>query len=124
VRAKTVQEYIDAALPASRANLKTLRAILKKVAPRATEAIKWGTPVLEQGRILFAYKAHKAHINFMPTSSALKPFAPDLAGHKTGKDTIQLPHSAPIPKALIRKIAALRVKQVLEEGAIWRMRGK
>ncbi|HXC59043.1 MAG TPA: DUF1801 domain-containing protein [Steroidobacteraceae bacterium] len=123
-RAKTVQEYVDSAPPASRANLKALRALLRKTAPRATEAIKWGSPVLEQERILFAYKAHKAHINFMPTGSALRPFASELAGYKTGKDTIQLPHAVPIPKALIRRIAALRVKQVLEEGALWMGRGK
>lgn len=123
-RAKTVEEYIDAAPLASHANLKELRSILRKVAPRATEAIKWGSPVLEQERILFAYKAHKGHINFMPTSSALKPFAAELASYKTGKDTIQLPHTVPIPKALIRKIAALRVKQVLEDGALWMGRRK
>lgn len=119
-RAKTVQEYIDAAPPAAQKNLRELRAILKKVAPRATEAIKWGTPVMEQGRILFSYKAHKAHTNFMPTHSALRHFAAELAGYRTGRDTVQLPHAAPVPKALVRKIAALRVKQVVEEGALWR----
>lgn len=36
-----------------------IRSILKNVAPHATEALKWGKPVLEEGRILFSYAAYK-----------------------------------------------------------------
>ena len=86
--------------------------------PGATEAIKWGSPVLEQERILFAYTAHKSHMNFMPTGSAMTPFKEELAAFRTGKDTIQFPYDKPLPKALIRRIAKHRVKQV-EEGAKW-----
>jgi uncharacterized protein YdhG (YjbR/CyaY superfamily) len=120
-RAKTVSEYIAAAPVAAQKNLRELRTLLSKVAPRATEAIKWGVPVLEEKRILFSYSAHRAHINFMPTGSSMQPFKADLEGYKTGKDTIQLPHNDPIPKALIRKIASHRLKQV-NEGALWMSR--
>lgn len=97
-----------------------LRALLREVAPRATEALKWGSPILEERRILFAYSAYKTHLNFMPTKPAMKPFAKELAGYKTGKDTIQFPYGKPLPKALIRKIAVFRVKQVRETDARWR----
>jgi uncharacterized protein YdhG (YjbR/CyaY superfamily) len=123
-RAKTVSEYIAAAPVAAQKNLRDLRALLSKVAPDAAEAIKWGVPVLEEERILFSYSAHRAHINFMPTGSALRPFKAELEAYKTGKDTIQLPHQDPIPKALIRKIATYRLKQVKEEGALWMSRRK
>jgi uncharacterized protein YdhG (YjbR/CyaY superfamily) len=123
-RAKTVSEYIAAAPVAAQKNLRELRALLSKVAPGATEAIKWGVPVLEEERILFSYSAHRAHINFMPTGSALAPFRAELEAYKTGKDTIQLPHQDSIPKALIRKIATYRLKQVKEEGALWMSRRK
>jgi uncharacterized protein YdhG (YjbR/CyaY superfamily) len=75
--------------------------------------------VFEEGRILFAYAAFKAHINFMPTPSAMKPFAKDLAKYKTGKGSIQLPYDKPIPKALIRKIAIFRVKELREKDVKW-----
>jgi uncharacterized protein YdhG (YjbR/CyaY superfamily) len=123
-RAKTVSEYIAAAPAAARKNLRELRAILSKVAPDATEAFKWGAPALEEERILFSYSAHRAHINFMPTGSAMRPFKAELEAYKTGKDTIQLPHHDPIPKALIRKIAAYRLTQVREEWAMWMSRRK
>jgi uncharacterized protein YdhG (YjbR/CyaY superfamily) len=117
-RPATVSAYIDAAPPEAQSKLRQLRALLQDVAPGATEAIKWGSPVLEQERILFAYTAHKSHMNFMPTGSAMTPFKEELAAFRTGKDTIQFPYDKPLPKALIRRIAKHRVKQV-EEGAKW-----
>jgi len=116
---RTVDEYIENAPAESQRTLRELRAILRKVAPKATEAIKWGSPVFEQGRILFSYTAHKSHLNFMPTKPALEPFMDELSGFKMGKDTIQFPYGQPLPRALIRRIAAFRVKQVKDHDARW-----
>ncbi len=118
IKPATVSDYIGAAPKEAQARLREIRAILKKVAPGATEAIKWGSPVLVAERILFAYTAHKSHMNFMPTGSALLPFKDELTQYKTGKDTVQFPYRLPLPKPLIRKIAKYRVKQV-REGARW-----
>jgi len=118
----TVTEYIDAAPKEAKVKLLELRDILKEIAPDATESLKWGSPVFEEKRILFAYSAFKSHLNFMPTHSALEPFKKDLADYKTGKDTIQFSYSKPLPKSLIKKIAAFRVKEVRENGALWMTR--
>ena len=115
----TVTEYIAAAPKGARQRLREIRSVLKKVAPGATETLKWGSPVLEERRILFSYSAHKSHINFMPTGPALEPFRKDLARYKTGKDTIQFPYDKPLPKALLRRIATYRVKQVRGKDARW-----
>ncbi len=103
----------------AREKLRELRDILKEVAPDATKSLKWGSPVFEEKRILFSYSAFKSHLNFMPTHSSLQPFEKELTDYKTGKDTIQFPYSKPLPKTLIRKIAAFRVKEVRENGALW-----
>ena len=118
----TVDEYIEAAPEQAQRKLREIRAVLKKVAPGATEALKWRSPVFEEERILFAYTAYKSHLNFMPTQPALEPFKKELAEYKTGKDTIQFPYDKPLPKALIRKIATYRVKQVRNEDARWMYR--
>src|SRR5262245_55446864 len=107
---KTVDEYIDAAPENARKTLREIRAILKQAAPKATEKLKWGSPVFEEKRILFAFSAFKDHVNFMPTHSSLTPFEKELADYTTGKDTIQFPYDKPLPKALIKKIAAYRAK--------------
>ena len=115
----TVDEYIKAAPKEAQKKLRAIRAVLKKVAPKAKEGLKWGYPVFEEGRILFSYSAHKSHVNFSPTGPAMKPFKEELAEFKTGKDTIQFPYDEPLPKALIRKIAAFRARQVKEADARW-----
>jgi uncharacterized protein YdhG (YjbR/CyaY superfamily) len=115
---ETVDQYINAAPVEAQKKLREIRALLKKIAPKATEALKWGSPVLIEKRILFAYSAFRTHLNFMPTRSALIPFKKELSHYKTGKDTIQFPYDQPLPKALIKKIATYRVKEV-KAGALW-----
>jgi uncharacterized protein YdhG (YjbR/CyaY superfamily) len=117
--ATTVAGYIAGAPKEARPKLREIRAILKRVAPNAIEALKWGSPVFEESRILFSFSAHKSHLNFVPTQPAMEPFKKELAGYKTGKDSIQFPYDRPLPKSLIRKIAAYRVKQVRETDARW-----
>lgn len=118
----TIIEYINSAPKEAQEKLNEIRAILKKVAPNATETMKWGSPVFEEKRILFSYSAFKSHLNFMPTHSALEPFKEELAGYKTGKDTIQFPYNEPLPAELILKIAAFRVNDVRENDALWMYR--
>lgn len=118
-RPTTVSEYIDSAPREARDHLLEIRSILKKVAPDATETLKWGKPVLEEKRILFSYAAYKSHLNFMPTGPAIEPFKKELGDYKTGKDTIQFPYDKPLPNALLRRIATYRVKQVRENDARW-----
>ena len=115
----TVDEYIEQAPAPAQERLRELRAILRSVAPGATEALKWGYPVFEQGRILFAYAAFRKHINFMPTPATLAHFRTELGDWTTGTMTMQLPHDRPLPKALIKRIAEHRVTDLLEHDARW-----
>ena len=56
-KSATITEYINSAPTEAREKLKELRAILQEVAPEAKESIKWGSPVFEENRILFAFAA-------------------------------------------------------------------
>lgn len=115
----TIDEYIVSAPKESQEKLFELRTILREVAPNATEVIKWGNPVFEEKRILFAFAAFKSHLNFIPTPSAMKPFEEELANYKTGKGSIQFPYDKPLPKELIFKIAAYRAKELREKDVRW-----
>jgi uncharacterized protein YdhG (YjbR/CyaY superfamily) len=118
-RPKTVAEYIDAAPKESRAKLKEMRGILKKAAPGASEAIKWGAPTLAYKRILFAYNAIKGNISFMPTPPVIKAFAKEIKGYASGKATVKVPLEKPLPKSLITKMAKYRVKESKEKDVRW-----
>ncbi len=120
-RPTTIAEYIRAAPPQGQPHLRKLYAILKTVAPDAEEAIKWGTPFFVEPRFLFAFSAHKAHLNFTPMAKGLEPFRKELEKHKTTQELLQIPYSKPLPEALIRKIAERRVRDVRnrDDDAFW-----
>jgi len=120
-RPATIAEYIQAAPPAGQPHLRRLHAILESIAPKAEQTIKWGTPFFVEPRFLFAYSAMKAHLNFAPMESGLKPFRKELEKHRTTKNYLQIPYDEPLPEALIRKIAKRRVQDVRErkDDAFW-----
>ncbi|HEY0976032.1 MAG TPA: DUF1801 domain-containing protein [Flavobacteriales bacterium] len=115
----TIAAYIAAAPEQSKPLLNGLYALLKSVAPEAQEAIKWNSPVFEEGRILFAFSAHRTHVNFMPTPATLEAFRKELDGFTVGTMALQLPYDKPFPKALIKKLAQHRLKEVRENDARW-----
>ena len=111
-RPSTVPAYIDAAPAAARPHLRKLRALLRKVAPKATETIKWNAPFYVEPRFLFSFSAHKAHLDFAPSQDTLQAFADELAGHRTTKNYLQVAYGEPLPVDLIRRMAAHRVAAV------------
>jgi uncharacterized protein YdhG (YjbR/CyaY superfamily) len=115
----TIAGYINGAPKEAQKNLREMYSILKSAAPRATEGLKWGSPSFEEKRILFAFAAFKSHLSLMPTPSAMKPFTKELSKYTTGKGSIQFPYDKALPKALIRKIAAFRVKELREKDVRW-----
>ena len=120
-RPTTIADYIRAAPREGQPHLRRLYAILKSVAPEAKEAIKWGTPFFVEPRFLFAFSAHKAHLNFAPTAAGLEPFRKQLEKYKTTKETLQIPYDKSLPEDLIRKIAERRLRDVRkrEDDAFW-----
>lgn len=116
----SVSENIEAATDAARKKLREVRACIRKAAPDAKEGLKWGMPAFSYKRILVTFAAHKNHIGFYPTPSAVKEFAKELARFNTARGSIQLPLEKPLPLALIRKITAFRVRESIEEDRKWR----
>jgi uncharacterized protein YdhG (YjbR/CyaY superfamily) len=119
-RPKDIDEYIDVAPKAAQKKLLEMRACIRKAAPGAKEGLKWGMPAFSYKRILVVFAAHKGHIGFYPTPSAVKAFAKDLANFATASGSIQFPMEKPLPLALIRKITEFRVRESVEEDGKWR----
>lgn len=117
---KTIAEYIDAAPTGARKKLREMRACIRAAAPGATESLKWGMPAFSYKRILVTFAAHKHHIGFYPTPSAVLAFADKLSAFVTAKGSVQFPLDRPLPLALIRKITAFRVSESIEKDGKWR----
>jgi uncharacterized protein YdhG (YjbR/CyaY superfamily) len=119
-RPKDIDEYIAVAPIETKKKLLEMRACIRKAAPGAKEGLKWGMPAFSYKRILVVFAAHKGHIGFYPTPSAVKAFAKDLSKFATARGSIQFPMEKPLPLALIRKITEFRVRENVEEDGKWR----
>lgn len=120
-RPTTIAEYIAAAPSAGQPHLRRLHALLKSVAPKAQEAIKWVTPFFVEPRFLFAFSAHKAHLSFAPPATVLAAFRKQLEKHATTQMMLKVPYDAPLPEALIRKMAQRSVRDLRQrkDAAFW-----
>lgn len=120
-RPTTIAAYIGAAPAAGQPHLRALYALLKRVAPDAEEAIKWGTPFFIEPRFVFAFSAHKAHCSFAPPAPVMEQFRQELTAHQTTKGTLVLPYAQPLPEDLIRRMAERSVQLVRErtDDAFW-----
>jgi uncharacterized protein YdhG (YjbR/CyaY superfamily) len=61
-QAKTVAAYLDALPDDRRAALKTLRALIKKTVPKASEGMEYGMPTYTQGEVLCAFASQKNYM--------------------------------------------------------------
>lgn len=77
-------------------------------------------PAFSYRRILVTFAAHKHHIGFYPTPSAVNAFARELAAYSSAKGSIQFPLEKPLPVTLIKKITKFRVKESVEQDGRWR----
>ena len=64
----SVDAYIEAAAPAARRILRTIRATARKHAPGAQELLRYRIPALKSNGILLYYAAFKDHIGIFPPS--------------------------------------------------------
>jgi uncharacterized protein YdhG (YjbR/CyaY superfamily) len=118
-RPKTIAEYIQAAPREGQPHLRRLYAILKSVAPKAQQVIKWNTPFFVDPRFVFAFSAHKAHCSFAPTEAALAAFGKELANYETTKNFLKMPYDEPLPEDLVRRIAEYRLENMGDGDSFW-----
>ncbi|MGE0598252.1 MAG: iron chaperone [Dehalococcoidia bacterium] len=111
----TVDEYISAFPTEVRERLEVVRALVREVAPAATETISYGMPTFkEHGATLVHFAAFQNHIGLYGASRAAEVFADEIGKNKTTKGSIQFPSNEPLPLELIRKIVEFRVREARE----------
>ena len=108
---KSVDEYIAGFSPDVQKILKQIRSTIKKTAPGAEEAIKYGIPTFVLHENLVHFAAFKSHIGFYPTPSGIDAFKKELSRYKSAKGSVQFPLDEPMPLGLIEKITMFRLKE-------------
>ncbi len=110
-----VPTYLAELTPQTRKLAKQLRAIIRKVAPKAEELISYGMPAYKLNGPLVYFAAYAKHIGFYPMPSAIEAFKKELSGYETAKGSIRFPLDQPLPIDLIEQIVEFRVLRNLEK---------
>ena len=113
----TIDDYI-AAFPADvQSVLQNVRTTIRKAAPGAVEAMKYGIPTFVQGENLVHFGGFKTHVGFYPSPSGISAFKKELSAYESAKGSVQFPLDKRMPLPLIARIVKFRVQEVEQKGA-------
>ena len=106
--------YVTRLPPAARRAMKKLRAVIRAVAPSATEDFAYGIPAFRlAGRPFIYYAAFKQHCSLYPITGRIRrAHAAALKGYATSKGTVRFPLDKPIPVGLVRRLVKARIAEV------------
>lgn len=109
-----VRAYIATQSPKARASLKTIRAAIRAVAPKAVDGFSYRIPsVTLGGKTLVWYAGFKEHCSLFPMTEAIRSkFARALKGYTTAKGTVRLPLARPIPTGLVKRLVRARIAEM------------
>lgn len=114
---ETVDEYCKQYPLPVQQRLLAIRTIIQRLAPEATEKISYRMPLyMLHGRLVY-FAVHTHHIGLYPMASGIKQFANQLDKYVHATGSVQFPHDQPLPRLLIQKIIAFRVKENREKAA-------
>ncbi len=108
----TVDAYIAGFDPAVAARLRRVRteivdAVAAETGESPEEKIRYGMPaVMLGGRYALHFAGWKKHIGLYPVPALDDPLEAEVAPHRSEKDSVVFPHAAPLPYALVGRIAA------------------
>jgi uncharacterized protein YdhG (YjbR/CyaY superfamily) len=114
VSRQDIDEYLANLDEPKRATLLALRNTIRSIAPEAEEVISYGMPAFRlHGTVIAGFAAFKNHLSYLPHSgSVLDQLRDDLAGYVTSKGALQFPIDKPLSKSLVKKLIAVRLREV------------
>ena len=113
----SIDEYIAAFPPAVQQILQQVRMTIRKAAPDAVEALKYGIPTFVSGENLVHFGGFKTHVGFYPSPSGIEKFKKELSPYEGAKGSVQFPLDKRMPLALITRIVKFRVEEARQKAA-------
>ncbi|MCU1687637.1 MAG: hypothetical protein JWQ81_8376 [Amycolatopsis sp.] len=111
--ATDIDAYLAHLTEPERRALNQLRSDIHAVLPEAQECISYGMPAFRvHGEVVAGFAAFKNHLSYLPHSgSVLSALAEDLADYEMTKGSLHFPPDQPLPRALLQKLVATRLRQ-------------
>ncbi len=86
------------------------------MAPQATEGISYGMPAFRLGdRYFLGFGTTQTHCSFYVGRAPLQVCAPQLAGYRVWKGTINFTPDRPIPARLVQELIRCRLAEYAQE---------
>ena len=113
---KEVTAHLAKVPQPQKATLESLRKTILEIIPEAEEVISYGFPGYRlDGKIICGFDAFKNHCSFFPHSSLVIPeLEKELVNYKTSKGALQFAIDKPLPKSLVKKLIATRIRLLAE----------
>ena len=108
------RDYFASLPPAVRSRMKTIRDMVRELAPDAVEVFSYGIPGFKlNGKPLIWYAAFAHHTSLYPmTASIRKAHAAALEGYKMSTGTVQFPLDEPLPTVLVKRLIKARLAEL------------
>lgn len=115
---QTIDDYIADFPEDVQVLLEKIRSAIRKAAPNAQEAIKYGMPTYVLNGNLIHFAGYKNHIGLYPGPRPIEEFKDELEGYVTSKGTVRFPLDKRLPLGLIGKIIKHNVQRNLAKKKI------
>jgi len=111
VSVEEVDEYLRGIEEPKRSTLEALRRTILEIVPDAEQVISYRVPAFRVGgQTVAGFAAFRNHLSYLPFSgSVLSQLADELEGYTMTKSALHFPVDRPLPKALVRKLIAVRL---------------
>lgn len=109
-----IDKYLAGLEEPKRSTLQELRRTILAIVPDAEQCISYGMPAFRlEGGVIAGFAAFKNHLSYLPHSgSVLGELRDDLAGYRGTPGSLHFAIDQPLPKALVRRLIAVRLKEV------------
>jgi uncharacterized protein YdhG (YjbR/CyaY superfamily) len=109
-----IDAYLAGLEDPKRTTLSTLRQTILDVIPDAEQCIAYGMPAFRlRGKVIAGFAAFTNHLSYLPHSgSVISELPDDLAGYVTTAGSLHFAVDAPLPRALVEKLIAVRLQEV------------
>ena len=110
-----VDKYLASLTEPKRSTLGALRRTILDIVPKAEQCISYGVPAFRlQGKVIAGFAAFKNHLSYLPHSGSVFPELGDaISQYRTSPGALQFPVDSSLPKALVKKLIAIRKRQAL-----------
>jgi uncharacterized protein YdhG (YjbR/CyaY superfamily) len=111
---REIDRYLATLDEPKRSTLEALRRSILDVVPDAEQCISYGVPAFKvRGKTVAGFAAFKGHLSYLPHSGSVLPALGDeVTQFEQTKGSLHFAIDRPLPKRLVKKLVATRMRQL------------